>query len=100
MHTHSRAPPGHLWCSRNFHENSRGGFRGSRRVDSSLTDSRPAGFWETPDHGDEGNQMDYEDWSRERAISMSATTEVRRPAKNTRAEVARRKSILAARLKP
>src|ERR1700730_966305 len=83
---------------------TRGGFRGSRRGDSSLTDSRPAGFWETPDPCDEGNRMDYEEWSRERAISaisMSATTEVRRPAKRSiSAEVAQRKAILAARLKP
>jgi hypothetical protein len=80
---------------------TRGGFRGSRRGDFSLTDSRPAGFWETPDHCDEGNQMDYEDWSRETAISMSATTEVRQPVKrDTSAEVAQRKSILAALLKP
>jgi hypothetical protein len=53
---------------------TRGGFRGSRRGDSSLTDSRPGEFWETPDHCDEGNQVDYEGWSREAAIWMSATT--------------------------
>ena len=80
---------------------SRGGFRGSRRGDSSLTDSRPAGFWETTDPCDEGNQMDYEGWSGERAISMSATTEVRLPAKRSiGAGVVQRKSILAARRKP
>jgi hypothetical protein len=50
--------------------------------------------------------MDYEDWSRERKkkeerFSMSATTGVRPPAKSlTSVEVAQRKSILAARLKP
>src|ERR1700738_1831964 len=79
----------------------RGGFRGSRRDDSSLTDSRAAGFWETPDPGDEGNQMDYEDGSRESGISMSATTGVRQPAKSSAsAEVAPRKSILAALPRP
>jgi hypothetical protein len=41
--------------------------------------------------------MDDEDWSRERAISMSATTEVGQPAsRSTGAEAAPRKSILAA----
>ena len=45
--------------------------------------------------------MDDEDWSRERAISMSAIAEVGQPAtRSTGAEAAARKSILAALRKP